>query len=390
LTLGVFQARRGIMDWAYSDAQRELLDEVYLAAVHRERWPSVLDLLARKVGAEAGLLVSEDLTAEEPCWWAATSAHAEEFARVLLPSHRINPWLLAARQKPTPSVARTETLVPLTELRKSAFYRECLEPVGWLHSLGANLFADGPRFAYLSLLRGSGPGPFDDESLVLIGWLSGHLARAVRLQQEFLAASRLSAFLVALDALPQAVVLLGAQCEVVFTNSAANSLIAEDRGLSIVAERLRACDGKGNAELHTRLDMLRDEGTKLEPSQVFSLRRAEALPLVCRLVPLSRPPLYVHGRGVSGMLLVHDALAHARLPQGLLTRTFGLTGAEFRVAEFLVRGQSPHDIAKELGVSHNTVRTHVARLLSKTSTTRQPELVAQLLAFSALGAAQPP
>lgn len=45
----------------------------------------------------------------------------------------------------------------------------------------------------------------------------------------------------------------------------------------------------------------------------------------------------------------------------------------------LAHGQTMQDIADELGVSLNTVRTHVASAFSKTETSRQANLVRVVL-----------
>jgi DNA-binding CsgD family transcriptional regulator len=62
-----------------------------------------------------------------------------------------------------------------------------------------------------------------------------------------------------------------------------------------------------------------------------------------------------------------------------LEKHFGLTRAEGRVVRRLVAGRSLNDIAKELGVGAETVRTHAKRSMQKTDTHRQAELVALVL-----------
>jgi len=65
----------------------------------------------------------------------------------------------------------------------------------------------------------------------------------------------------------------------------------------------------------------------------------------------------------------------SRSSQGL----FGLTGAEMRVGTMLAAGASPREIARALGASIHTIRVHVKRLLEKTDTHRQSELIVTLL-----------
>lgn len=58
---------------------------------------------------------------------------------------------------------------------------------------------------------------------------------------------------------------------------------------------------------------------------------------------------------------------------------YGLTPAEARLASRLVRGMSPAQAAGALGLTVNTVRTHLKRIFSKTETRRQSDLVRLLL-----------
>ena len=54
----------------------------------------------------------------------------------------------------------------------------------------------------------------------------------------------------------------------------------------------------------------------------------------------------------------------------------GLTPMQARVAELLAAGRSVGETAEELGNAEATPRGHLARIFSKTGTTRQGELVA--------------
>src|SRR5262245_34109428 len=51
----------------------------------------------------------------------------------------------------------------------------------------------------------------------------------------------------------------------------------------------------------------------------------------------------------------------------------GLTGQELRVLEALAAGQSNKEIARSLGVSPNTVKTHVAHLFGKLGVSRRTQ-----------------
>jgi len=70
------------------------------------------------------------------------------------------------------------------------------------------------------------------------------------------------------------------------------------------------------------------------------------------------------------------------VPEARLRELFGLTAAETKVALGLLTGSGPREIAEEIGVSFNTVRTHLARVLAKTGTRRQGELIRVLMRAS--------
>ena len=69
---------------------------------------------------------------------------------------------------------------------------------------------------------------------------------------------------------------------------------------------------------------------------------------------------------------------HAPAPfarNALAQASLGLTGQEMRVLERLAAGQSNKEIARSLGVSPNTVKTHVANLFDKLEVQRRTQAI---------------
>ena len=65
--------------------------------------------------------------------------------------------------------------------------------------------------------------------------------------------------------------------------------------------------------------------------------------------------------------------------QGVIRELFGLSAAEARVAERLMLGESPEQVAASLDVKTSTARWHLAALYRKTGTSRQAQLVRLLM-----------
>lgn len=63
------------------------------------------------------------------------------------------------------------------------------------------------------------------------------------------------------------------------------------------------------------------------------------------------------------------------MPGEAFARLYGLTGGELRVLLALAQGLGGKEAAGLLRISEPTMRTHLQRLFSKTSTVRQSELL---------------
>lgn len=60
---------------------------------------------------------------------------------------------------------------------------------------------------------------------------------------------------------------------------------------------------------------------------------------------------------------------------GAALASLGLTGQEVKVLELLAAGRSNKEIARDLGLSPNTVKTHVANLYGKLEVSRRTQAV---------------
>jgi DNA-binding CsgD family transcriptional regulator len=75
-------------------------------------------------------------------------------------------------------------------------------------------------------------------------------------------------------------------------------------------------------------------------------------------------------------------IAPAQSPSLWLTGAFHLTPREVDVADLLARGADPACIARTLGISLDTVRTHLKHVYRKTNTHSQCDVVRLMLASS--------
>jgi DNA-binding CsgD family transcriptional regulator len=81
-------------------------------------------------------------------------------------------------------------------------------------------------------------------------------------------------------------------------------------------------------------------------------------------------------------LFVHKAALDAPAPPEVIAKTYKLTPTELRVLLAIVEVGGVAEVAEALGISDNTVKTHLKRLYAKTGASRQADLVKLLAKFS--------
>jgi DNA-binding CsgD family transcriptional regulator len=178
------------------------------------------------------------------------------------------------------------------------------------------------------------------------------------------------------------VVLLDRKGRVLFMNRAAEVQVDEGDGLSVDSEgRLVAALASDTARLLGAVRAAADERAGGGASGVIALpRRVPARPHHLLVAPL--PALGSREASAIGpacVVLLSNPRAGAQLDEDLLQRLYGLTPAESRVVTLMIQGHDVKSVSRLLNVSVSTTRTHVKRVLAKTSTRRQAELAVLVL-----------
>jgi DNA-binding CsgD family transcriptional regulator len=180
-----------------------------------------------------------------------------------------------------------------------------------------------------------------------------------------------------LDALRLAVVLVAAGGQrVLWANRSARGILNRAEGLCVGPRGLQVADASSAQRLRSLLTEAGSAG-----GGAVQVPRPSGRPLALVTSPLSHAP---SGLGPIHAVFITDPDAEIEAPAAALTRLYGLTRTESEVAGELLAGRTPEELAAELGISVHTARTHVKRILAKTETRRQSELVRLLL----LGPAQ--
>jgi len=344
-------------------SQSVLIDHIYEAAVLPELWPNALSMICDEVGAHGGAIVLAGETGK--VGHIATRSYADAFTAF----DRSGLSYDSPRTRRHLARRHAGFLTDLdnctqAELDADPVYSSVLYPrdIGW--TSGTLIPVPTGQLIVIDLCSRRSVGPLDRAMLPVLDALRPHLARAALLTslvREQFATVRVESL--------QAI---GLPAAVIETNGrvlAANQLFeALTPRVGIGArDRLSLKDRAAHSLMASAL---------LEHASVRSIpvRAEEGAPaLILHLVPV-RNQASDSFWSDSSIAYVTEVKRPAVPMMELLTGLFDLTAAEARIARALSSGLSAPDVAADLGVGIETVRTHLSAIFRKTGSAGQTDL----------------
>ena len=332
-----------------------LVSGIYEAAIAPQHWETALRELHRTLeGTAAGLLM-----AEGSAWSIENSTLPIQAAKSYREYyHRFDHVVGAVEHGPVGAVRTGTELMPL--VRKSEFHDDWLRPLNINDVLIVRLTSE-PRSPCLIVAAPQRSESFDTpERVRLMGGLVVHLQQALRTQDKIAALDHSRADLSgALDVVRHGVFIVGSGCWVLELNTAAEKVLRAADGLCLRSGRIGATSTSNEHQLHRALHVALDGGrSRIRSGQSLNCRRPSGKhAYVIHIVPLHLTETDETVCAARALVVVIDP-EDQHVPAGaLLRRLYGLTKGEAEVAVRVVRGASPKEIADELSVSYETIRT---------------------------------
>lgn len=357
-----------------------LIAHYYDAALDSSLWPGTATRTAQALdststviklhgdGAQVDLLECTDnlVVAERDRAWA------EDW-------HRRDLWVERSVAYGLSRVITDEDLVTPEEQARSGFYQEWLRHLDIHHMLGAVFQAADGVIGVLGIHRTREAGAYSEVERSKVALLLPHLQRALRLGRRLSALSQAhSAALQALDRVDTGVIVVDERCRVMLSSAMADALLRGNSELAVhggcLVLQQPALRDALSAQVRAAVNVA--QGEPADAGAALCVPRAGRLPLVLEIAPL-RPTTSAFGdQGPAALVFIRDPEASVDLDR--LRALFDLTRTEAAVAAALAQGRSLEGIASGLGIGLATVRSHLKRILAKTGTHRQAEVVALL------------
>lgn len=299
-------------------------------------------------------------------------------------NHPVHPGFAWLKDHPGAKLVRVSDVLPLAELKRSDYYHEFMEPEGWVHSLGLLFWSEEGLEHMVGINRNEAQGDFDEEDMELARWLYPHIGVALRrvaaLRKSAAEQETLAGYLMDL---PLPAVCVDWSLKVVYGNRAAREAVARwisaDAAGSKPARKLRL-----PADIRAACQTLK--------RQIAAADRTNATNAATRSVQLWLPHPMLPGRVAYLKSLPHagepvnkpgfwitwlendrGAIPHERLGAWKI-----LSQSERDVALRIGRGETNAEIARALGRSISTVKTHLDSMFRKLGVKNRAGLYARL------------
>jgi DNA-binding CsgD family transcriptional regulator len=233
--------------------------------------------------------------------------------------------------------------------------------------------------AILCVFRGLGGSGYANREVELMRMVLPHLQRAVSVHRKLhgIAIDRD----VAQDALNRVgvgVLILDQRGKVLFLNKEAQAIIAQGDGLTLLRDGLSAARPNESAALR-RLLVNVVTPTRTDSGGAIHIGRPSGKrPFALLAAPLRVTTFALAPHPPAAIVFVSDPERKVLGIEDVLRQLHGFTPAESAVTVLLLEGASVREVSERLGITWNTARTHVQRILGKTNARTQADLIRML------------
>lgn len=350
---------------------------IHAAGVDAGHWPGVLERLRCDLDASVVTIGRHEFASgtDVALYESPIELH---FSRDIAAFAARNPWYLSSEDYMPGRVLTGDEIVGTQELKRTDFYRGFLQPRGLLHRLCGVVAQRGSSAYLLSAYRSEARGAFEAEAQDELRGLLGHVTLSLEAQWRWQEADDMAHALLALaDHDEHPILLVDAQGDVVYRNPAAERLLDGGVGLRLNGTCVLAASVGDQRVLREAIRQAAQETTAPAAPRVVALAQgAAAVPMVVvvRAAGAVFTPSIGARRGLALVSVRGSQLAHNPATCAL-ARGYQLTTAQAKVCALVCAGQSLAVIARSLGVSENTVRSHLRLVFQKTDTHGQMDLV---------------
>jgi len=370
----------------------DLLLDVYEAAATPQHWSKFLENAARELDAtKAALHVhyfapSDTVRTAQGSCAVAIGYDASALADYATYYATRDVYVQRIRERfPVGIHAGTmEDLLTSSEFRGTEIYHDFCRPNEVFYNCWSAVEQNDGIAAGLGFIRPEKAKPFEAKDANLLKLLNPHLAKAFRLQHiiEKLTGDS-KALLAGVAQFDFGVIALDSEGRITNFSTAAKCLLDQQDGIRIFAGRLEAVQPVEDQRLQEILasaTQVIESPHRLPENTLLLSRKSDKKPLQLTAFPFVSSELIFEQRP-RVLVFLSDPSSKPTSRAAVLRELYGLTPAESRLADLLLQGYEVREAANHLRTTLETTRFHLKRVLAKTGTRRQAELMRLMLSL---------
>ena len=355
----------------------QTLGMIYDVAVAPDRWPALLDRLVQDFDCHFGGMNISSANRDE-CRAMAIGVDRAEHQDFVRRFNRTNPIALRVQRGLASELIEASSLIARPEMERLEMYQAFYRPNDMGHTARMTIWNGRAGTQSITIARSWNTVAFSDKERSLARTLIPHLQRAAQMARHMQNADLLTmAAHSTLDALPHPVFLLAGDGRPIYANRGAEHLLRKADGLVAGREALTAASSSATRALEALIG-----AAARSPGKGGTLRLSRPSgkpPLALVVIPIRRTnDFFFFADQPAAILCVSDPAERETIDAAVLTALFGLTRAEAGLASALLAGHELPAIAASSGRSIHTLRNLLARVMAKTETSRQSELIGLL------------
>lgn len=359
----------------------ELIGAIYDCALDPDRWDETLDQVREFLISANSTLYVFDLANKtqrlhrvvgvEPHWQQRMIEWGDSIAEIY--EH------IDAATWPLDKIFVMRRELSDEFLRNNFYFMNWAVPQGIDDLLQVVLLRSATRMSALAMGRYGRDGHVTDREVQLCQLLAPHLRRSIAISDLIdMKTVEADALGNSLDALSAGVVLVAEDAGVIHVNRMAEAMLEEGWPIRSAEGRLSVGDAGTRDRLRRVIGMAARSDEAIGAAGIgMALASSVRGVATAHVLPLGHGGLRTRlaPRAVAAVFISSEA-SRAQVALEGVAETFSLTPAESRLLGRLAIGDSIDDAATALGVARPTVKTHLARILSKTGSRRQADLLA--------------
>jgi len=355
----------------------DLVSTIYDCAIDPHLWPTAIEQIGRMMDGVNGVIMMLDTLERRARFYVDWNVDPEDRRTYSQHYHADNPLEAAFARFDVDEPYNISLVMEPSRWLETRVYREFGRPRGMLDSIGVTLLKTPSRFASLSIAREHDAGFAGPRELDIMRLIAPHVRRAVSIADLIeMRELTIKTFETSFESLRVPVIFVDGGCRIINANGAARELLAAGGPVRSDRNVLKAQTPDATQQLQRIVvEAGKDGGADAEGGVVFipysDGRVAFAHVLSTRLGT-------VRGRiepSAVAAVFITPGADPVSLPLHAWGSVFGVTAAELRVLDLVVAGLSITQAANRLKIRVTTARTHLARTMQKTGTTRQADLI---------------